>query len=80
MDVPLDMNDGALIMYNKMHADYRVRVEWGIGGLKRKFWRLMKQFDVTKPSTIICLGPWSSSQNLYTTEEYILPMMLWANK
>ena len=34
MDVPLDMDDGALTTYNKMHADYRVRVEWGIGGLK----------------------------------------------
>ena len=32
-----------------MHAGRRVRVEWGIGGLKRKLKRLMKQFDSTKP-------------------------------
>ena len=23
--------------YNKMHAGYKVRVEWGIGGLKQKW-------------------------------------------
>jgi len=32
-----------------MHAGYRVQVEWGIGGLKRKWKRLMKRFDNTKP-------------------------------
>jgi hypothetical protein len=34
---------------NKMHVNYRVQVEWRIGGLKRKWGRLMKRFDVTKP-------------------------------
>jgi hypothetical protein len=34
---------------NKMHVGYRVHVEWGIGGLKRKWRRLMKSFDSTKP-------------------------------
>lgn len=43
------MDEGALTAYNKMHAGYRVKVEWGIGGLKRKFRRLMKRFDATKP-------------------------------
>ncbi len=35
--------------YNKMHVGYLVHVEWGIGGLKRKWRRLMKNFDSTKP-------------------------------
>ena len=39
----------AIRAYNKMHAGYRVQVEWGIGGLKRKLSRLMKRFDSTKP-------------------------------
>jgi hypothetical protein len=33
--------------YNKMHVGYKVHVEWGIGGLKRKWRRLMKSFDNT---------------------------------
>lgn len=43
------MDKGALMAYNKMHASYHMRVEWAIGGLKRKFRRLMKQLDTTKP-------------------------------
>ena len=35
--------------FNSRHAGIRVRVEWGIGGLKRKWKRLMKRFDSTKP-------------------------------
>ncbi len=35
--------------YNKMHASFRVQVEWGISGLKRKWRSLMKRFDSTKP-------------------------------
>lgn len=35
--------------FNSMHAGRRVCVEWGIGGLKRKWKRLMKRFDSTKP-------------------------------
>jgi hypothetical protein len=31
--------------WNKMHAGYRIQVEWGIGGLKQKWRRLMKRFD-----------------------------------
>ena len=38
----------AVLQFNKMHTGLRVRVEWGIGGLKRKFKRLMKSFDNTK--------------------------------
>lgn len=43
------MDKGALTAYNKMHADYCVKVEWDIGGLKRKFKRMMRRFDATKP-------------------------------
>ena len=39
----------AITAYNKMHAGMRIAVEWGIGGLKRKWKRLMKGFDSTKP-------------------------------
>jgi hypothetical protein len=39
----------AMHAYNKMHASYRVQVEWGIGGLKRKWRRLMKKIDNKKP-------------------------------
>lgn len=31
------------------------RVEWGIGGLKRNFARLMKPLDAMNPSIHICL-------------------------
>jgi hypothetical protein len=39
----------AMHAYNKMHVGYRVQVEWGIGRLKRKWKRLMKRFNSTKP-------------------------------
>ncbi len=35
--------------YDNMHVGYRVHVEWGIGRLKRKWRKLMKSFDSTKP-------------------------------
>ena len=31
-----------------MHAGHRVKVEWVIGGLKRKWRRLMKLYDASK--------------------------------
>jgi hypothetical protein len=31
-------HDNIMNVYNKMHDGYRVKVEWGIRGLKRK-WR-----------------------------------------
>jgi hypothetical protein len=34
--------------YNKNNASFKVRVEWGIGGLKSRWKRLMKRFDSTK--------------------------------
>ena len=44
-----DADTGRIRAYNKMHAGYRVRVEWGIGGLKQKWRRLMKRYDATMP-------------------------------
>ena len=41
--------------FNCVHAGRRVRVEWGIGGLKRKWKRVMKRFDNTKPNFTIML-------------------------
>ncbi len=35
--------------YNKMHVNFRVQVEWGIGELKRKWRCFIKRFDSTKP-------------------------------
>ena len=42
-----DADTGSIRAYNKMHVGYRVRVEWGIGGLKHKWRRLMKHYDAT---------------------------------
>jgi len=47
-EIPGDPNLLAIDAYNKMHAGYRVAVEWGIGGLKRKWKRMLKTFDCTK--------------------------------
>ncbi len=38
-------------VYNEMHARYIVWVESGIGGLKWKWKRLMKHFNLQSPST-----------------------------
>jgi hypothetical protein len=45
------MHDQNLInVYNKMHVSYKVRVEWGIWGLKRKWGQLI--YLCLKPSMI----------------------------
>ena len=44
-----NQDETAVNAYNKMHTGYKVRVEWGIGGLKQQWRRLMKRFDATKP-------------------------------
>ena len=36
--------------FNKMQASFRVIVEWGIGGLKKKIISLKKIFDLTRPT------------------------------
>lgn len=48
-EIPEGADMNPISLYNKVHAGYRVRVEWGIGGLKQKWRRLMKRFDNTKP-------------------------------
>ena len=35
-EIPEGADLSRIRLYNKMHAGYRIRVEWGIGGLKRK--------------------------------------------
>jgi hypothetical protein len=49
-EIPADAEEelSAIDAFNKMHAGYRIQVEWGIGGMKRKFKRLMKGFDASK--------------------------------
>ena len=34
--LPKGANVGFIKAYNKMHADYKMRIEWQIGGLKQK--------------------------------------------
>jgi hypothetical protein len=38
----------AIVAYNKLHGGLHVQVEWGIGGIKRKWRRLSTRFDCTK--------------------------------
>jgi hypothetical protein len=54
-DISLNVDQDAIKTYNKMHVGYRVRLEWAIGGLKRKWRWLMKRFDSTKPKYTILL-------------------------
>lgn len=42
-----DDNMEAIDAFNAVHAGLRVKVEWGIGGMKRKWRKLMKKFDST---------------------------------
>lgn len=44
----LGLNRTMVKIFNKMHSGYRVKVEWGIGGLKMKWKRLGKRFDLSK--------------------------------
>jgi hypothetical protein len=48
-EIALDDDHAIVRSYNKMHACFKVQVEWGIGGLKKKWRRHMKKFDSTKP-------------------------------
>ncbi len=38
-------NHDVVQTFNKMHVAFKVQVEWGIGGLKRKWRCFMKRFD-----------------------------------
>jgi hypothetical protein len=46
--IPENTNYGLVKEFNKMHAGYRVRVEWGISGLKQKWRRFTKRYDSTR--------------------------------
>ncbi len=46
--VGFNVNQDAINAYNRMHFGYKVRMEWGMGGSKRKWRVLMKRFDSTK--------------------------------
>jgi hypothetical protein len=47
-EVGPNVDQDSIRTYNKMHVGYRIQMEWGIGGLKRKWKWLMKRFDSTK--------------------------------
>jgi len=47
--MPLNVDHNVVQTYNIMRVRFRVQVEWGIGGLKRKWKHCMKSFDSTKP-------------------------------
>jgi len=47
-ELPLNVDHNVVQAYNKIHVRFRVQVEWGIGGLKRKWKLFMKRFDSTK--------------------------------
>jgi hypothetical protein len=39
-----NVNQDAVRAYNKMHARFKVQMEWGIGGVKKKWKHFMKRF------------------------------------
>jgi hypothetical protein len=48
-EIDPNVDQDAIKTYNKMYVGYRVRVEWGIGGLKRRWRWFMKRINSTKP-------------------------------
>ncbi len=36
-EIGLNVDQDVIRAYNKMHVGYKVQMEWGIGGLKRKW-------------------------------------------
>ncbi len=49
----LEVDHVVVKVYNKMHVEYKVQVEWRIDGLKRKWKQFMKMFDWTEPNYIL---------------------------
>ena len=47
-EIPEDGDMEVIDAFNAMHAGYRVRVEWGIGGLKRKWKIFMQTFESSR--------------------------------
>jgi hypothetical protein len=52
-EIGFNVDQNVIKAYNKMHVGYKMQVEWGIHGLKRKWKWLMKRFDSTKPKYTI---------------------------
>ena len=48
-EMDADIDQTVVDAWNKMHARYRIQVEWSIGGLKQKWRRLMKTFNNRRP-------------------------------
>lgn len=46
-ELALNANHVAMWTFTKMHAYFRMQMEWGISGLKRKWRCLMKRFNST---------------------------------
>lgn len=44
-----DVDHDVVHAFNKMRVNFKVQVEWGFGGLKRKWRCFMKNFNSTKP-------------------------------
>jgi hypothetical protein len=57
-ELPTDADLPIVRAFNKMHVGYKVRMEWGIGGLKMKWRRLSKVFECTrvKFSILFCFA------------------------
>lgn len=53
-EAPENVDKEAINVFNKMHASFRVRVEWGIIGLKRK-WRRLTKHSLTPQDTSMIL-------------------------
>jgi hypothetical protein len=47
--MPLNVDHNVVQTYNMMHLRFKVQIEWGIGGLRKKWKHYMKSFDSTKP-------------------------------
>jgi hypothetical protein len=56
-ELALHVNHAIMWAYNKMHAGFRVQMDWSIGGLKRKWRHFMKRFDSTKLKYAHCFEP-----------------------
>ena len=48
-EMPANVHEDVVDAFNKLHSGRRIKVEWGIGGLKRKFRRFLKTFDNKRP-------------------------------
>jgi hypothetical protein len=64
--------------YNKMHLGFKVRVKWGIGGLKKNGYAISKSSIPQNKNIHICSKPWFFSLTSYTWN--ISGNSLWSTK